>query len=207
MVSSNNLTSVQEPRQAEEWPKLEEGIMHVASAPRVCGMQCNVVYVIHLVSLKTNDWSGLNTAKRGGETRSGGGGRGGRAVGVEVAATGGGCAVAEGPVRPPRLRTGSSRAPRAPETAPKPYVEQTFTTGFRGRRSVRAAQSCVRSESPFRSQHQNSHSSAWPRLGPCKPQREHRTLTCLSPHARTHARCTHMHAHARTAFGKQTGQG
>lgn len=64
MVSSNNLTSVQEPRQAEEWPKLEEGIMHVASAPRVCGMQCNVVYVIHLVSLKTNDWSGLNTANK-----------------------------------------------------------------------------------------------------------------------------------------------
>lgn len=116
-------------------------------------------------------------------------------MGVEVAATGGACAVAEGPVRPPRLRTGSSRAPRAPETAPKPYVEQTFTTGFRGRRSVRAAQSCVRSESPFRSQHQNSHSSAWPRLGPCKPQREHRTLTCLSPHARTHAR---MHTYART---------
>lgn len=118
-------------------------------------------------------------------------------MGVEVAATGGGCAVAEGPVRPPRLRTGSSRAPRAPETAPKPYVEQTFTTGFRGRRSVRAAQFCVRSESPFRSQHQNSHSSAWPRLGPCKPQREHRTLTCLSPHGhtRTYAHiCTHTHA-------------
>lgn len=116
-------------------------------------------------------------------------------MGVEVAATGGGCAVAEGPVRP----LASEPVPLALRVPPRRLLNRMWSR--RSRPDSGGAVACaprspdVRSESPFRSQHQNSHSSAWPRLGPCKPQHEHRTLTCLSPHARTHAR---MHTYART---------